>query len=98
MRWLLLIADLSVSAAERVIEFHSDIRIANDGQLNVTERILVEVEGRSIRRGIVRDLPTVYRDGAGRHAVPFSIRRVTRDGLPENFQLERLSNGLRIRI
>jgi uncharacterized membrane protein YgcG len=86
-------------AAERVVDFHSSIAIAADGVLTVTERIVVEVEGRNIQRGILRDFPTDYRDRFGnRVSVPFSVERVTRDGAAENFALERLSNGERIRI
>ena len=63
------------------------------------ERISLEVEGREIRRGIVRDFPTDYRDRYGnRVSVPFEVVSVRRDNLAETFALERLPNGLRIRI
>src|SRR5207237_10587182 len=90
---------MPVPAAERVVDFHSSIAIAADGVLTVTERIVVEVEGRNIQRGILRDFPTDYRDRFGnRVSVPFEVLRVRRDGAPENFELERLGNGERIRI
>lgn len=65
----------------------------------MTERIELVAEGREIRRGILRDFPTQYRgaDGA-RIRVPFDVLSVTRDGSPERFALEDLSNGKRIRI
>jgi uncharacterized membrane protein YgcG len=95
----ILILSVSATAAERVVDFHSSIAIAADGVLTVTERIVVEVEGREIRRGILRDFPTDYQDRFGnRVSVPFEVLRVTRDGAPENFALERLGNGERIRI
>jgi uncharacterized membrane protein YgcG len=94
---LLLIGDCK--AAERVLDFHSDIRIAADGALTVTEVVAVQAEGRDIRRGILRDFPTDYRDARGaRVIVPFEVLRVTRDDAPEPYRLERLSNGVRVRI
>jgi uncharacterized membrane protein YgcG len=59
----------------------------------------VLAEGRDIRRGILRDFPTDYRDARGvRTRVPFDVVAVTRDGSPERFVLENLPNGKRIRI
>jgi len=90
---------MPVAALERVVDFHATIAIAADGVLTVTERIVVEVEGHNIQRGILRDFPTDYRDRFGnRVSVPFEVLRVRRDGAPENFELERLRNGERIRI
>ena len=94
-----MLASLAAGAVERVVDFHSAIEIAADGVLTVRERIVVEAEGREIRRGIFRDFPTDYRDRFGsRVSVPFEVLKVTRDGLPEPYALEHLSNGQRIRI
>lgn len=94
-----LVLSLSVGAAERVSDFHSAISIAADGVLTVREHIVVEAEGRDIRRGILRDFPTDYRDRFGsRVEVPFEVLGVQRDGFAEHYALERLSNGVRIRI
>ena len=82
-----LLVALGAHAAERVLDFHSDIRIAADGELAVTERISVQAEGREIRRGILRDFP------AG-----FEVWRVTRNGQPETFAVERLPHGARVHI
>lgn len=93
------IAAMPAVAAERVTDFHSTIEIAADGVLTVRERIVVEAEGREIRRGILRDFPTDYRDRFGnRVSVPFDVLGVKRDARPESYALERLSNGERIRI
>jgi hypothetical protein len=97
----LLAATLALPAAadERVLEFHADIRIAQSGELTVTETIVVQVEGREIKRGILRDFPTDYRDRTGaRVRVPFDVLRVARNGAAEPYALERLGNGVRIRI
>ena len=79
--------------------FISDVEVERNGDLAVTETIRVEAEGREIRRGILRDFPTDYRDQRGaRGVVPFEVLRVTRDGESERYALERLSNGTRVRI
>ena len=98
MKLLALLAALvamPAAAAERVVDFHSTIRIGADGVLTVLERIVVEAEGRDI----LRDFPTDYRDRFGNEVkVSFEVVGVTRDGARENWSLERLSNGERIRI
>src|SRR3954468_1580084 len=101
MRILFLILLLigKAEAVERVLDFHSDIRIAVDGTLTVTEVIVVQAEGSEIRRGIVRDFPTDYRDRRGARVIaPFEVLRVTRNGEPEHYALEGLENGTRVRI
>jgi uncharacterized membrane protein YgcG len=96
---LLFLAPPALRGEERVVDFASEIRIEANGWLEVTERIEVEVEGRQIRRGILRDFPTDYRDRYGaRVRVPFEVWRVTQDGLPARWARERLANGARIRI
>ena len=86
-------------AGERVLDFHSEIWISRNGTLTVTEVIVVQAEGRQIRRGILRDFPTEYRDRLGsRVRVPFDVVSVLRNGQPEPYALERLSNGVRVRI
>ena len=89
----------SAAAQERITAFHSEIRIGADGGLAVVETIEVEAQGQSIRRGILRDFPTDYRDRAGnRVTVPFEVDRVTRNGAPETWSTEKMSNGVRVRI
>lgn len=95
-----LLAMLAPAAAvERIMRFVSDVTVERNGDLLVAESILVQAEGREIRRGILRDFPTTYtrRDGA-RIEVDFTVQRVTRDGAPEDWTTERLSNGVRLRI
>ena len=59
---LLLLLPWPVSAAEFIQSFHSEIEIQRNGDLHVTETIVVRAEGKSIRRGIYRDFPTRYKD------------------------------------
>jgi len=95
----LLVAAAPAAAQERVLDFHSDIRIGADGGLHVTERIEVLVEGREIKRGILRDFPTDYRDRTGaRVRVPFQVVAVSRNGATEMWSVSSMRNGERIRI
>jgi uncharacterized membrane protein YgcG len=96
---LLSLITLSAQAAERILDFHSDITIRVDGTMEVVETIRVRAEGGLIKRGIYRDFPTDYRDANGhRYRVDFDVMQVLRDGQPENYRTESLSNGVRIYI
>ena len=86
-------------AAERILSFVSDVRIERNGDLEVTETITVDAENDQIRRGILRDFPTIYRTSDGRRVeVGFTVRSVMRDGRAETYTLEKLANGVRVRI
>ncbi|MDA0577172.1 MAG: DUF2207 domain-containing protein, partial [Verrucomicrobia bacterium] len=86
-------------ADERIVEFRSDIHVHADSTMTVTERITVQAENKQINRGIFRDFPTRYRDRYGNHlSVGFTVKDVRRDGQPENYRVENLSNGRRVRI
>jgi len=86
-------------AEERITRFVSDVTVNADASLDVRETIIVQSEGNEIRRGILRDFPTTYADRHGqRVVVGFDVLGVTRDGQPETYALESLSNGTRIRI
>jgi uncharacterized membrane protein YgcG len=84
-------------AEERILDFHSDIVIAADASMQVSETIRVHAEGNQIRHGIYRDFPTDYRDRYGnRVRVAFEPEGVTRDGAEEPFHTEGQSNGVRV--
>ena len=83
---LLLLAAVRAPAlaVERITSFISDVKVERNGDLDVTETIRVEAEGREIRRGILRDFPTRYNRPDGSNVeVGFSVVSVTRDGSPE---------------
>jgi hypothetical protein len=85
-------------AQERITNFVSDIAIAPDGTITVRETISVQVENNRIQRGIFRDIPTLYTDRLGnRVRVSLDVDEVRRDGRPEPYVVERISNGQRIR-
>ena len=86
-------------AVERIHNYHSEIVVDDKGDMTVTETITVNAEGYKIKRGIYRDFPTRYKDRLGnRYNVGFSIVQILRDGNPENYHTENLSNGVRIYI
>ncbi len=95
---LLLVLPAPVGAqGERVLDFFATVLVEPDGSLLVTEAITVQAEGEQIKRGIVREFPTVYPDGAGRTVrVGFELLGVERDGQPEPHHTETRSNGVAI--
>ena len=87
------------AAVERILQFISDVKVERNSDLLVTETIRVQAEGREIRRGILRDFPTRYKGRDGRRVeVGFDVLSVTRNGSPESYTTEALSNGVRVRI
>lgn len=89
----------SASAVERILQFISDVQLEKNSDLLVTETIRLQAEGYEIKRGILRDFPTRYTGRDGRRAeVGFEVLSVTRNGRPENYSIEGLSNGVRVRI
>lgn len=86
--------------AEEVIRnFVSDVTVNADGSLDVRETITVRSEGNQIRRGIVRDFPTVYDDRFGQKVmVGFDVVGIKRDGQVEPWSTSSMQNGVSIRI
>ena len=92
----LLLLPLAALADERILGFHSDIVIIEDGWIEVTETIRVRAEGQRIRRGIYRDFPTDYRDRLGNETVvDFDILSVTRNGAREDHHTQDIRDGIR---
>jgi len=89
----------TAQAEERILSYHSDIRVADNGELAVTETIRIQAEGQQIRRGIFREFPTDYKDPLGNHyRVEFNVIGVQRDGQDEPWHTQQLSNGVRLYI
>jgi hypothetical protein len=82
MRFLLITLLCALPAQGRVLDLHSEIRVAKSGELTVTERITVEVREKTPR--LERRLPRDSR-----------VAEVIRDGHPEKYVLdgERLRLG-----
>lgn len=77
----------SMQAQARVVDFHSDIRIARNGELSVTERITLEVDDRQPHSVLRREL-----------RAPAVVADVIRNGHPEPWLLEPDGDGARLRI
>jgi hypothetical protein len=100
----LLVACLCLSAAlsargpaERILDYHSDITVEDDGSLQVTETITVNGTGNQIHHEIFRDFRTTYIDpNKNRYVVDFQMLSATRDSAPEQFRVEDHFNGKRI--
>ena len=88
---------IAAAASETILSFASHITVDPDASMRVTETIKVVSTGDQIKRGIYRDFPTTYKDHAGnKYVVGFAILAVARDGKPEAYHTETLSNGIRI--
>jgi len=94
---LLFFVAFAASADERILNFHSEIRVLQDGWIEVTETIRVRAEGNRIRRGIYRDFPTEYFDKLGnRYEVDFRPLAVLRNNAREDFHAQKDRNGQRV--
>ena len=94
-----LLLAVSAISQERILSYDSDIQIAADASMVVTETIRVRAEGQNIRRGIYRDFPTRYTDRFGNsYRVDFEVIDVTRDSEAEPWRSENLSNGVRVYV
>lgn len=59
---LFLILPWSVFGMEYIKHYDIDIVNESDGNLLITEKITAQVEGIIIKRGLMRDFPTRYKD------------------------------------
>ena len=85
------------NAAEVIHSFVSDVTLAKDGELTVTETLRVRAEGAAMRHGIYRDFPLLFRDADGHvREVFFSLVSVARDGRAEPYHTERQHGFIRI--
>jgi uncharacterized membrane protein YgcG len=78
---------------ERIISFHSDITIAENADVTVTETIKVFANGNAIKRGIFRALPTVRNINGGKEKIYYKIVSVEREGVKEPYHKEN-KNGI----
>lgn len=77
-------------ADERILNYHADIVVGKDSSVTISEIITVRAEGKKIKRGIYRDLPTDYelppalgRLRRGRVHVGYEVLEVRRNGKVE---------------
>ena len=101
MKIVIAILSLLLSAAafsdERILSFHSDVRVFTDGMIEVTETIRVRAEGNQIRRGIYRDFPVEYEDRLrNTYEITVEPLAVMRNEMPESFHTVRNRRDIRI--
>ena len=93
---VLLCLPLAALADERILSFHSDVRVMADGMIEVTETITVRAEGNHIRRGIYRDFPVDYEDRLGNaYRITLEPLAVLRNGEREAFHTVRSGRDVR---
>lgn len=84
---------------EKILSYLSNIKIASDGSMEVTETIRVVALGAEINHGIYRDFPTDYRTPWDfRKTAGFKILQVLKDGRPEPYHTAGMENGTRVYI
>ncbi len=95
----LFVSGLALSQ-EEIRNFDVVIDVQKNGDINVTETIGVNVEGRDIRRGIFRDLPAFFEDSDGTGKLPYryTILSVRKDGEREPYTRETIGNAVRVQI
>jgi hypothetical protein len=94
--FLALLLSTTVWSDERILSFHSDIRVFTDGMIEVTETIQVRAEGNQIRRGIYRDFPVEYEDRLGNnYEITVEPLGVQRNEMPESFHTVRNERDVR---
>lgn len=92
-RALLLAALVCVLSAhaqvEKINSFRTDLTVATDGQLTVTEEINIHAEGVEFKHGIVRRLPMHFTDHKGRsHRVKYQLGKVEVGGTSSPYHTE----------
>jgi hypothetical protein len=91
------VRDAAHAQGERILDFHSDIRVQDDATMQVVETIHVVSASAQIRHGIYRDFPTRYADRLGNYyVVGLDVLGATRDDAREDFRVEDYANGKRI--
>ncbi|MET1414057.1 DUF2207 domain-containing protein [Roseibium sp. HPY-6] len=96
---ILLCLGWGAHADERILKYVSNIEVAQNGVLTVTETITARSEAREIRRGIFRDLPLTAIGANGRsYRVGFKLLEVLQDGRPAPHFVRDSTDGVRIYV
>lgn len=87
------------AASERILDFKSHLVIHPDASLTVTEDITVRSAKQEIKRGIVREFPTTYKDRLGNTVkVDFEVEEVLLNGRREPYHIKPAANGVKVYI
>lgn len=72
---------------ERIISFHTDIKIDTSGMMYLSEKIKVYAAGEKIKRGLVRSIPVYRKDIFGdKKSADFKITSILKNGQTENYK------------
>jgi len=86
-------------AEEHISSFIVDITVRQDGRIDIIETIHVLSQGHQIKRGIVREIPTLYEDTMGtQYSVDCALQSVLHNDSKAEYHTESASNGIRIFI
>ncbi len=90
---------LPVFAQEVIRSFTSDVVLLKDGSVDVIETIEVRAEGKKIKRGIFRDIPTLMKNADGSQLKSkLEVISIKKNGESEPFFIENITGGKRIYI
>lgn len=85
----LFYADSALGQEEKILNYHSDIKLSSNNVLLVTEKIKVEAGGYSIKRGIYRVLPENKSKSNPLKNVSYDIISVKKDGKKEPYHIKK---------
>ncbi|PLW75108.1 DUF2207 domain-containing protein [Cohaesibacter celericrescens] len=86
-------------SGERITNYNVDISVNKDRSVSITETIEVTALGQAIKRGILRDIPVLYRDDDGSSLnIDLTVTSVRRDGQSEPYDVSYEGRYVRLRI
>lgn len=85
-------------AEEKITNFDVTIDAQRNGDIVVTETIAIIKENHHIHKGIFRDLPRFYTDGADKLAYRYDVVFVKRNGKKEKYKRSKEGNTYRVTI
>ncbi|MDR1873448.1 MAG: DUF2207 domain-containing protein, partial [Synergistaceae bacterium] len=83
---------------ERILEMDVCAVVERDSSLVVTERIAFVAEWREIRRGLIRNVPVVHREGWRRIRGDFRLMSATLDGAPVPCEVKRAGDDVELHL
>lgn len=93
----LMAAHISL-AQESITSFDVDIEARQNGDIFITETITVNVEGRQIKRGILRELPYYQLFDGEEIPIRYKVKSVDRNDNRETFVIEKQGNAYVLKI
>lgn len=90
-------ADTNSEPIPIINNYFSSITVQSDALLLVSEKINIITDGNTIKHGIYRDFPTIYKTKDGQNIqVSFNIKSALLNDQPVAYHTSNLSNGIRV--